>query len=151
MLSDMIRTTIWCALAAIVVGWWVPQLYAPPRWLPTPMHKRYTDVVPPHLDPNAHPVAPVTAAAEAKAAPQHANAQWAVQLGSYRSLKSIQPTIDQLKAKGYTVVIKPVETPQGPLYRIWVGHLAHAQEAAQLVDTLKKQFHIQGFVLRLED
>lgn len=151
MLSDMLRTTIWCALGAIIVGWWVPQLYAPPRWLPTPDHKRYTDAVPPHLDPSRHTETPDVDNVKHLTAVNHAHAQWAVQIGSYRSLKSIQSTIDALKAKGFTVVVKAVETPQGPLYRIWVGNLAHAQEATQLAETLKKQFHIQGFVLRLED
>lgn len=149
MLSQWMRKIVMALLLACIVAWWVPKLFNPPRLLPTPVKKLMVSWIPPHIDPNAmNEHAPDVVAAESNKSVAK-NVRWAVQIGSYRSLKQIKPTIEQLKAQGYTVVVHPVSTQQGKLYRVWVGELTSHHAAKDLSLELKQKFQLQGFVLRL--
>lgn len=153
MLSHWVRKLMTAMLLALLVGWWMPKIINPPRMLPIPIKDFIDAYAPPHLDPgaknrkNMHMIKPITD----KKLPNQDNkeSKWAVQIGSYRALTSIQPTINELKNQGYTVVVHPVELDGKMLYRIWVGELNSRNAAKSLSAELKSRFKLQGFVLRL--
>ena len=155
MLSPWLRKIMLALLLAIIVGWWMPKIIHPPRVLPTPVKDFINAYAPPHLDPLAEkniveqkPVAVVNTKV-VKTDPK--DIKWAVQIGSYRVLTQIQPTIDELKSHGYSVVVHPVKMNDKMLYRIWVGELDSRAAAKNLSVELKTRFNLQGFVLRLGD
>ena len=142
-------------LLAIVVGWWMPKIIHPPRVLPAPVKDFMDAYAPPHLDPLArHNPEETKTISTPERKPEKTNPKnikWAVQIGSFRVLTQIQPTIDNLKSQGYTVVVHPVKIDGKMLYRIWVGELDSRAAAKNLSLELKTRFNLQGFVLRLGD
>jgi cell division septation protein DedD len=157
MLSIWMRKFIFGFLLAIMVGWWIPKLLHPPRVLPTPIKKVIESYAPPHLDPKAAQLQKITpkhdtlVKTQDKLVKHDVLQRWAVQIGSYRSLAQIQPTIDALKSHGYSVVVHPVVVDHSQLYRIWVGDLDSRSAAKQLSSELKTRFQLAGFVLKLGD
>ncbi len=74
-------------------------------------------------------------------------AEWAVQVGSFRSKPNALGLRDQLRNKGYDAYVDEVKLDGKPLYRLRVGPVAKRPKAEELAHKLKSEEKMNALVV----
>jgi len=111
-----------------------PSVTPTPRPAPKPTPKPTPQPTPkPTAKPTPKPVTTPTPAASTATAPATkapaSSAPWWVQIGSFSNIDNARQIESRLKAVGQAVVIAPIATAQGTLYRVRSGPYASAAAA----------------------
>lgn len=77
-----------------------------------------------------------------------ASGGWAVQLGSFAKAENADSLREQLRAKGYTVLLESVQSDDGPMTRVYVGPQAKREAAEQVRERLRGEVKLKGLVVR---
>ncbi len=152
MLPEIIRQWLILALVVLMATLIVPKFLHQTSFTEKAIPLE-TKLVPPHLDPSMKrktlPPQDIKVTVDPRLEKITPPA-WAVQIGSYKSIDNIQPTINKLQSKGFEISVHKVNSSKGQFYRVWVGKLISRQAADHLVKRLRDDFKINGFVMRLD-
>ena len=73
---------------------------------------------------------------------------WAIQLGSFKNQSNVEELVDKLKANGYSVFTKPIQTRKGILTKVFVGPELIKASLSKEIPALKKLTNVEGKVAR---
>ena len=73
---------------------------------------------------------------------------WVIQLGSFRHKTNVVELVEKLKANGYTVFTKPIQTKKGTLTKVFVGPELNKASLTDKLPALKELTNVQGKIAR---
>lgn len=78
------------------------------------------------------------------------NLAWAIQLGSFANKKDAIRLANRLRAKGYHAFIQNMHTMDAHRIEVYIGPEEKQKAAFKLADQIKKEFHLDGIIIRYQ-
>jgi DedD protein len=73
---------------------------------------------------------------------------WVVQVGSFADEGNAKKLLDRLTSKGHQAYMRSNNTGPKTVYRLYIGPLLEKRKAIQINTQIKKQFNLNGLVVR---
>lgn len=125
----------------------------PPEWSEQPEHELWAERDAVEREPEAEPVQEVPDAELPDRPALAANGlpeAWTVQLATFADEDNAKALNQKLLKAGYHAYLRESRTPTRTLYRVLVGPELVAKDAGNVRDQLKKEFKLEGIVVRFK-